>query len=502
MDDLVTKSIKKAPWGSLFLILFLTCPYLILLSQFSFDLKINSSEFMNGFKNSLVISFGSSFASLALGILGGLGLFWLQRVAGKKISFVFEILILIPSLIPSFFVILSVLSVIEPFPFGWNGVILVHSIINVGLVSLLINKLIYSKLKNIGALCLIEGASSWRFLRTALFGYLRPDLIYLFIFIFISSLVSFNVPLLVGGLSGRTLEVLIYEKIVIEQNWSSAIGLSLVQMVLIFGVSRFQTTVYVDTQSKDSNSVLRLAEWRWGLILPIVAFGIVFVSPMQAILNGIQQIQVLKLSFNDYFEPIIFSLLIALMSGVFLFCIAMLVLIYIDSKVLQKFLKIYMPPGAVLIGFSFLILQRGIFLPVSFAISLGLTLLYFTSLYRMSLASSVEALQGQREVAIILGADRLLIFKKIIFPQMIKPLVLFAALGSMWACGDFALSKILSSHDFHLALVVKSLASQYRLDAAQLLALILYFISILLFVFWWSIGYVASRKFESESRTI
>lgn len=487
-----------------FILIFLG-PYIVLLTHFSLSFNTPLPELGIVLQNTLLQAASSGVLSVVLGMLGGMGLLWLGRVASPRFYFWIEKLILLPNLLPSLFVILSCLGAIRPFPFGIVGVILIHSIVNIGLIAILFKTICLQKLKPLAELSLVEGASTWHFFRVGVLGYLKTDIIYLFLFVFSISIISFNVPYMIGGPSGATLEVLIFEKLIIQQNWPEALGLCFIQMGLIGLVSLLSHQIHWGDNSTNETQSCPLLEWKGGLVFPILAVAIVLFSPLSSLPNGLQQLSFLSFSFAELLPPILKSFQIGLGGGLIIFVLALLSCWGFDSRAVKVLSQYFLSPGPVLLGFSFFIVQPYLhkydLLPsVNLQIMIGLAILYFWTLYRLSLAAALKGLTRQVEVAQVLGASRTIIFSKIIFPQVINPITFLCSIGSMWICGDFAFSKVISSSDFHLALIIKSLASSYRLDAAQVLVFILYFLSIGFFIFWWRVGHVLNRKFNIPER--
>lgn len=488
----------------IFVLIFLG-PYAILLSHFSLSFKTSLAELLIVLQNTFLQATGSGLLSVGLGILGGLGLLWLGRVTSTRLYFWIEKIILLPNLLPSLFVILSCLGVIRPFPFGIVGVIVIHSLVNIGLVAILFKTLCLQKLRPLAQLSLIEGASTWQFFRVGVLGYLKMDIIYLFLFVFSISLISFNVPYMIGGPSGATLEVLIFEKLVIHHSWSDALGLSFIQMALIGIVSFLSHQTNWNEGTSFEDTACELLEWKWGLIFPILAVVIILFSPLQSLSNGIKQLEFLNVSLTELINPIYNSFQIGLGGGILIFGLSLLACYGFSSKWVRGLSQYFLSPGPVLLGFAFFLIQPylnkyNLLNSLSLQIMIGLSILYFWTLYRLALASALKNLNRQIEVAQVLGASPWMIFSQIIFPQVIYPITFLCGLGSMWICGDFAFSRVISSSDFHLALIIKSLASSYRLDAAQVLVLMLYVISLGLFIFWWRLGHVLNRKFNIQAR--
>lgn len=479
------------------LFIFLLSPYVVLFSQATGNLSIDSEEFVWALKNTLFQALGSALVSVTLGVLGGLGLIWLGRILDRRANFIIEKMFILPNMLPSLFVIISCLSVFEPFPYGKFGIILVHSVINIGLIAVIFKEICVRKVSGLGALALIEGAKKKDFLRVIVLGYLRSDIFYLFLFVFGFSLVSFNVPLIVGGPSGTTIEVLIYQNLVVEQNWTVAFTLSLIQVTIVGLVTLFNSQSFVGMNERTDVSILELLEWKWGVLIPLAALCVAILSPLTSIPSGLRQLETLHFNWFQLGEPILNSILLGLSVGGLLLVLSFSAAMCFEFRWWRKFILFYLSPGAILVGFAILISSQWFAIPLLLQLILGLTILYFAGLYRLGLAGPLNQLASQIEVAQVLGASAENIFKEILFPQILKPSLIVAAIGSMWACGDFALSSVLSTKDFHLALIVRALSSSYRLDAAQTLMILLFIVATACFLFWWRLGNVLSRKFNN-----
>jgi thiamine transport system permease protein len=471
-------------------------PYLLLLSDLSFRLQLNTVDFFWALQNTIGQAVGSGLLTLLMGIPGGLGLLWLQRKLSNRSYGIFEKFLMLPNILPSLFVVVACLGLLDPFPYGKSGIILIHTVMNVGLISVLFAALCRQKLENLGALALVEGASRWQFFRTGVLGYLGPDLFYLFLFVFSMALVSLNVPLLVGGSTGTTLEVLIFENLVIENNWSEALNLSFIQMLLLAVVSLLNRPMEEAHLARDRAALLRMVEAPWGLVFPVVALLMVLGPPLWSLPNGFRQLTALNFDFMQLLGPSFFSLALAMATGGFLVLLMMGACLGYQLPRWRRFVLAYLTPGSILMGFAFFILRRWLTISIAVEVVIGLGLVFFPALLRLSLGATLQSLRGQMEVAQVLGASPFLIFQKVVAPQVMKPIATLGGIGSMWACGDFALSKVLSAEDFHLALIVKGLASHYRLDAAQTLMFGLYLLALICFLFWWRLGDVLSRKFN------
>jgi thiamine transport system permease protein len=136
---------------------------------------------------------------------------------------------------------------------------------------------------------------------------------------------------------------------------------------------------------------------------------------------------------------------------------------------LDRFLVGYAAPSTVLTGFAFLLLGIESWLGVHLSLICGLAILMVPSLYRMLARGLLSALQNQVIVARIGGAGWWRIFDKIVFPQVRWQFWWLAGMGSLWACGDYALSSLVVENNTTLALAIKGYMTSYHLDLATAL---------------------------------
>ncbi|MBX3041892.1 MAG: ABC transporter permease subunit, partial [Bdellovibrionaceae bacterium] len=116
-------------------------------------------------------------------------------------------------------------------------------------------------------------------------------------------------------------------------------------------------------------------------------------------------------------------------------------------------------------------------------------------LWRMGWRSLVENLQGQRQVAESLGASEFAIWRQVLLPQLAPSISTLAGVAAVWACGDFAISKLIASKDLTLGMMTETLISSgYRLGLATVLSVVLLVASVLCFLVMKGLGYVLSQK--------
>src|SRR5690606_28137621 len=105
-------------------------------------------------------AFLSAAISLGLGVWGALGLL---SVKGRKRE-ISKFIFLLPNFLPTLFVVLAMLNILNPFPYGIAGIVITHVLINTGLVAYILSEAFENRLGGIVELCMIEGASRFRVL--------------------------------------------------------------------------------------------------------------------------------------------------------------------------------------------------------------------------------------------------------------------------------------------------------------------------------------------------
>ncbi|HRO67241.1 MAG TPA: iron ABC transporter permease, partial [Pseudobdellovibrionaceae bacterium] len=293
------------------LVLFLLFPFLFLLWRFPNGLRVDPGELWWAFSNSFRQAFGSATFSLVLGMI-----FFSPKVK-RHWRLLFEILLLLPNFLPPLFVLLAVLNLVDPFPMGLPGMILVHTIMNWGLVAVSAARLIESRLGGMAELAWIEGASFGTFLKRVFFPLLWRDLGSLWLFVFVVCFSGFAVPLVVGGGRGTTLEVLIYEKIRFSTNWSEAVAIAAIQSLFLFGLS----WVLVRGEGKPSSEArnLSLLRLKSGVVLNLLLSGLLLLGYFQGFPAGFSQIGSLFDLKNEIIGAFAGSLAVGLGTGVLCF---------------------------------------------------------------------------------------------------------------------------------------------------------------------------------------
>lgn len=477
------------------LVLFLLFPFLFLITQFGVSEAPDAGELWWAFKNSFWQASLSAVFSLLIGFWVSLGLLSFQNSERRRWRSVLDVLCLLPNFLPPLFILLSVLSVVEPFPMGIPGIVLVHTIINFGLVAVLLAGIIENKLGGMIELAYVEGASRWQFLRKGLFPALQKDILLLGLFIFVICFGSFAVPLIVGGGKGTTIEVLIYEKIRLSSNWGGAVLLALLQSVFIFALS------FIVSQGKATPSAKRtqmsLLKSPSGVFVVIAISFLYLYGYFEGVISGFAMIS----TFHELQSALVWNFVgsVGLGLTVGLLCyISLLLIAYCWPKQwFEKFLGGYVAPSTSLACFSLLILGPNEGFYPFIKIPIALVLLNVNALVRMGWSGELQALQSQMTVAYAMGASPTQIFRSILFPQLSERAGVLAGIAAIWACGDFAVSRILAHHDLSIAMMTETLMSGYRLNQAMVLSTLIIVAGVLCFVLCVGGSRVLRRKFTA-----
>jgi thiamine transport system permease protein len=478
-------------------VLYLVFPFLFLAFHFTLlDARAFSSgaigEFFWAFKNSFLQAFFSALFSVALGVWVSFGLISFSKGFRRHYRSALEVLCLLPNFLPPLFTLLSLLNLIDPFPMGLTGITVVHTMMNFGLVAVMLAHTVEKKIGSLAELAYVEGASKSLFFRKAFWPLLKRDLFLLFLFVFVVCFGSFAVPLIVGGGRGTTIEVLIYEKIRLSNNWSQAVLLALLQSAFIFLVSLLAIGERgIQTERTFNLAVLRRPS---GIFILVVLMSMAFLGYIQGIIDGIHQLS----AFYELQSPLIWNFLGTLLLGLSVGALSLASLFAVaycwPKPWFAKFLRGYMAPSTALCCFAFLMFGSNESYWPFIKIPLAFNLLCIGSFYRMGWEGVLNSLETQVAVAGTLGAKPSQIFRKVLLPQISSRAALIAGVAAVWACGDFAVSRILADRDISLAMMTETLMSSYRLGLASVLSLSLIVCGAICFFMMIGVGHVLSRK--------
>ncbi len=454
------------------LLLYFLIPYFLFLKFFEFSFNLNLSEISWAVRNSLLQAGLTAAIVMALAIPMSQGLFLLS---GKLQKTVLRLLI-VPQILPALYSILIALSVINPYPMGSLGIIILFVFINLGFGTLLMFGATREKLGSLPLISEVYSLGRFNFFRTIYFPLLKFDLIMNFFMIFVFCLSSFSVPLIVGGGRGTNIEVLIYEKIFVDQNWPAAFSLCLTQALLIFGVSAllFRNRQAIEVTEFSSGRYLKSG------------FGLLLIGVYLLVYFGGYAIGLFKsLSYFDFifeYRAELLEVTLFTTKALFLYLVvsfALLLLWLLDYLENFRFTPAnnLISPSTVLVGFTLYL-----FLPVTkdfdiVKIILAMSILFFPSLFKLFLQQPIENLKQQLLISKIYGLSKPTIIFEIIFRQIPQKLYLWASMLILWFIADYALLKALGVQTPTLGLFSEKFLSSYRLALS-------YFMSFYILVYW------------------
>lgn len=457
------------------------------------------AEFWWATKNSVIQAVLSSVVSLFLGAWLCFGVFQAKKYFGLVFASILQNLLILPSLLPSLFAILCLVNLIEPFPMGIIGVVIIHSFMNAGLVSFFFERIIYQKLAPSLELCLVEGSSAFLYLKTV-FNWIKSDIFGIGLFVFVLCFSSLSVPLLVGGGKATTIEVLIYEKIKISGNFEQGLLIALLQLALIYLFSSVSFSDLQRTTKKSDNVSLLASKFGFAILVGFIFLPVIFF--LKESLLGWSQVQSIPGLQSAVFEVLIPSVAFAVGTGILIaFLFLVLSLTGFHDRLfllLQKFLA----PSTAFLCFSLLLMlisikgEGGIQAWIIW--SVGFAYLVLPTLFRWGWSQELSSLRNQIEVAEVMGAGKKQIFFEIILPQVSKPLALLSGVGAFWALGDFAMGKFLIGEPKTLSMLIETLLSAYRLQAALALMGLLLVLGLIIMALFYGVEIVYRREFEKK----
>ena len=492
-------------FGVLALLLF---PVFFFIFKSSFLSIPSSSQWIEVLFSTTCLAGLSAILSVFLGIIGALGL---SATSHHKYSWGLELFCLLPALLPPLVSILSWLNVSEfffHFPFSFSAVLITHVLMSVGLVSVFFSRLFCRQIGQLSTWAYLHSLSRWALLKKLLFFELKQDLILIFLVIFAFCFTSFSVPLLVGGVSGQTLEVFIAEKLKQPSTWSEALFLFAIETGFIFLFFSFllykQKNLRVLT--RDISHKLYLLPYFPFIVFPLLPSLFIFLGlggPWKNFLftGGGEIIWEEFLGIKQLvFTAWIRTLFVGIGTGISVFLLFSVVVYFLRDLFLRKFLLAYTGSSAAFMGFAFLLLGSESPFEVWFKWCLGLSLLFLPTLYRLMGESVLMRLKNQIDLVDLMGASRNFSFFKIIWPQCIPTGLFLSGIAAFWACGDFAYSSIVAGDQVHLALLIQDVFSLYRFELATILNWLLILTGLICFYLFARVGFVLHQKSYLQTR--
>lgn len=449
------------------LFLYFLIPYLLFFNYYNISLDLDKSEFLWAFKNSIFQSFVAALFCVVLSIPMSQGLF----VLPEKLQKLILKLLIIPQIFPVLYSVLIGFSILTPFPMGRVGIIFLFVLINMGFSTVLTYSATQEKLGHFAVISEVYSIGRLSFFKKIYSRLILSDLISNFFIIFIFCFSSFSVPLLVGGGKGSNLEVLIYEKIFIDQNWPAAFLLCVLQTSIIFALSFFAL-------KPSKKEILGFSSGHYiksyiGLLIVSIYIILYLGGYLSGVIKSLSQWEFLY-QYKSELISVIFYTTKALSIYLLLFAVLLIVwlLDYLNFRRFNPAVNL-ISVSTVLVGFAFYLTM-----PLSqdydlYKIILAVSILFFPTLFKLFLQNAIESLRAQLDIAEIYGLSKLTILYQIIFRQLSRQFGLWLSFVIIWFVSEFAILKSLGVQSQTLGLMSENFLSSYRLPMSYLMSVII-----------------------------
>jgi thiamine transport system permease protein len=442
---------------------------------------------------SFVQAICSAIVTLLVALPAAWGMLVLKRRCSAQLYMVLEFLVLIPSFLPSLMVMISFLVLIPAFPFGFWGVVGMHSLIELGLVVVFLARWLEVKLRPYEPLFVIYPKSitkKWRLI----WPLFKRETFMVFGFLLVFFLTSLSVPIIMSGADRYiSLEYLIYASLKNKDDWNTALHFYLLQIAFLLLCLSFLPQREIE--EPPSEPATDLGHWR-GMIFAVLAFVPVVLCLMGLMTHFFDGLRALQREPLDFGNAVIGSLLLAFLCAGFVFLLLCTLAFFYQRPSTRKYFQLWTIPSGVVIGFFWQQQMASSAILNMLVLASICAFLYLPTLAKLGVYQQIEKLHEQVEMADILGASQFKIFSVITFPLILPWLALSMGLASLWAMGDFAISRLFIHDDLTLALKMQSLVEQYRWDHALFLSWFLLLMSSLVFLFFGGFAYVAHQKLK------
>ena len=452
------------------LFIFFLLPYILFLPFFKWQIHVDLPEILWAAKNSLIQAGSAAALCVVVGSFLSFGVFQLSEVNQKIISKI----LLLPFILPVFFSILISFSVLRPFPMGHAGVIFIFTLINLGFTVYQITFAIRQKLGSFAAVSELYGISKFKFFRKILVPLISADLKLNFILIFLFCISSLAVPLVAGGGKSSNLEVLIYEKIFIDQNWDTAWLLILIQSTGVFLLSYFcLRNNSFSVKAFNSHGFIKSKLALFGLAIYLVTYIGGYTWNLIQAFSAASKLLEFQ---NEIIQSTLNTFLIVICTLILTVLILLLWIFDYAQNLRPNFVTHLISVSTILVGFAFYLTFPQAKLFDYLKMPLAFSIIFLPLLFKMFLEKNVESLKTQIIVAKIHSISYPKIILEILFPQLRKPLAVGFSFLFICLISDFAISKSLGTQTLTLGLMAQSFLMSYRLELAFLLSFYMLFI--------------------------
>lgn len=443
------------------LFVYFLLPLMFFVFQFRPTSDIPWSDVGAALKNSVNQSFTASFLSVLLGSAISFGLFSLPE---RWMRFVRQSLLL-PQILPVFFSALIVFSIYNPFPLGFWGIVILFVTINLGLASVLIHQAATQAVGPYAVVSQVFAIGRLNFVLKVWWPLMRSHLLSAFMMIFVFCFCSFSVPIIAGGGRSTNFEMLIFEKIFIESNWSLAATLCLLQIVFVTVIS--MTLLRDAPEAHRELKTVSYIQVKPLLVLVVLYLGVYWGAYIKGVVGSLLQADVLF----EFRDQILGAFLFSIEALIF-FTILSLGLLYVwlydyirNGQIWHRLIH-FVSTSTLVMGFSFYLifaLRPSYDLP---KLVLSASILFFITLFKVFLQKPIESLYRQIQVARIFGLSPFTIIVEIVVRQLKSQFLLWLFVISLWFLSDYAVSKAVGLQTQTLGTLSESFLTSYRMQFA------------------------------------
>lgn len=468
------------------LVFYFLIPYFLFFRFFNLSFQIDFQELVWAFKNSFIQSFSAATLVTALAIPMSLGLF---QMRGHFYQVTLRLLLL-PQILPSFFSILIAFSIWKPFPLGTVGIGFIFLLVHLGFAVIFLHTAIQEKLGFFPVVGQVFGLKKISFIFRIAQPLLRTDLLSCLLMIFVFCFSSFSIPLIAGGGRDTNIEVLIFEKIFINQNWSAAWTVALLQSLFLGGLSFF--LLRQQGSSKQTFFYSGYLQSSLGYVLIIFYLFVFLAGYGVGILQALPEFIKLK-DFSSEVVTATFNTLRFLLIY-FLLSFGLLYLWLWDfcQNLKFNFANHLIAGSTMIVGLTFYLIFPSAKEWDTLKVPVAMSILVFPVLFKSFLEKPIWDLRDQVVTARVFGISNHFIVLHILLKRIQQPLSIWFSFLSIWFLSDFAVLRALGTQTETLGLLAQGFLSSYRLSMAYLLSV--YILLVWLFVL--GIGFVCRGVFR------
>jgi thiamine transport system permease protein len=452
----------------LLLALFFLFPLFVLFYFFKIDLNYNAEEIFWALKNSFIQSFATASISVFFGYFGALGIAGTSGLLQK----ILRLSAIVPAFLPPLFSVMIGMAIIPGFPRGTYGVIYILSLVYVGFAASVLSGEVMTQMGRLGFVGQVYGLSKFKFHTQVLFPIVGRSAVFVFAAVFVQALTSFTIPLLVGGGRGVNFEVLIFEKIFIEQKWSMAVGLSILQLSLVAVLALcLRARKDVVASSFVPSRLVSLNVGVFGLVLYLLLYFWGYLKLVFWMTN----IYYFNQIFSESFYTAVWQSFIFFFFVLALFFILYCAVLYLRYQLKSvRFLNFFLTPSSVLVGFAcYLLLPANSMIFDFLKLALVFCIVGFVSFFKSIFENQMQLFDQQMKVARSFGLSFSKFIFTIYFPQIKKSLHYAVSLIFIFSISEYGLVKASGAGIKTLGTEMAAYLSSYRIEGAFVISIVI-----------------------------